>query len=150
MASDIYIHYGSNKFDKDLFQPIKNRYFVKPDGGLWASSINARYGWKDWNKDTEFRECKEENSFKFKLKANAKVCIINSVKELKLLPMENQCPSLIGRQIKFLDFEKLITLGYDAMLVNISSDYGLYWDLYGWDCDSLLVFNKDIIEECEE
>lgn len=147
MEDEIFVHYGSKKFKEDLFEPIKNRYWVKPDGGLWASSVNAKYGWKDWNKDSGFRECKEENSFKFKLKANAKVCIINNVKDLELLPIQNQTPSLCRKPISFLDFEKLITIGYDAMLVNLSNDYELYWTLYGWDCDSLLVFNKDSIEE---
>ena len=35
-----YIHYGCTSFDKLKFQEIK--------GGLWASPIDAEYGWKDW------------------------------------------------------------------------------------------------------
>ena len=43
-----YIHYGHNKFDIDRFMPIQNKMFYnKPYGGLWASRIDARYGWKD-------------------------------------------------------------------------------------------------------
>lgn len=44
-----------------------------------------------------------------------------------------------------LDFEKLKE-DYDAIEVLISKDSRLYWSLYSWDCDSLLVLNKDIIE----
>ena len=45
-----------------------------------------------------------------------------------------------------LDFEKL-SKEYDAIEVFISKDEQLYWDLYGWDCDSILIMNSDIIEE---
>ncbi|MFR3519297.1 MAG: hypothetical protein ACLTT4_12785 [Coprobacillus cateniformis] len=45
-----------------------------------------------------------------------------------------------------LDFEEL-KRQYDAIEVNISNDYGLYWKLYGWDCDSILVMNSDVVVE---
>lgn len=48
-----------------------------------------------------------------------------------------------------LDFEE-IKKEYDAIEVLISEDDQLYWDLYGWDCDSLLILNKDIIKELSE
>ena len=47
----------------------------------------------------------------------------------------------------YLDFEA-IALKYDAIEVNISNDWKLYDALYGWDCDSILVMNKKIIEIC--
>ena len=43
-----------------------------------------------------------------------------------------------------LDFEEL-KKEYDAIEVIISD--GLYYALYGWDCDSILILNKDIVEE---
>ncbi len=40
-----YIHYGSNKFDKERFVPIQNCYpRNKPVGGLWASDVKAEFG----------------------------------------------------------------------------------------------------------
>ena len=39
--------------------------------------------------------------------------------------------------------------GVDAMWVDISADRDLYMELYGWDCDSIVVFNPDIIEQIE-
>ena len=138
-----YIHYGHTSFDKNLFIKITNeKPMSKPRGGLWASDINAKYGWKDWNESAKFAECNKENSFTFTLYDNANILYINSVKDLE---------SLSKAQDKFsftswvsLDFEKLAEI-YDAIEVNISSDYDLYYKLYGWDCDSILIMNPDVV-----
>ena len=54
---DIYVHYGSNRFERELFlMPMNRLDFVisKPFGGMWASNIESEYGWKDWCEDNEF------------------------------------------------------------------------------------------------
>ena len=33
---------------------------------------------------------------------------------------------------------------YDAIEIVIDK---LYWDLYGWDCDSILILNKEVVIE---
>ena len=49
------------------------------------------------------------------------------------------------------DFEEIMSLGYDAIDYRLSDEVGafafdsLYWCLYGWDCDSILILNKDIV-----
>lgn len=142
MEERIYIHYGHKAFNEKLFMEIKNYGFAKPKGGLWASAINAKFGWKDWCKDEHFRDCTKDNSFKFKLKDGTRVLKIDNAEMLKTLPV-------IELPYNFswitLDFEKLKE-EYDVIEVLISEDHQLYWDLYGWDCDSLLVMNKDVIE----
>lgn len=51
-----YIHYGSNEFDINRFEKIKNKeVFPKPSGGLWGSRINITTGWKDWCRNTGFK-----------------------------------------------------------------------------------------------
>ena len=153
MVTDkVYIHYGSNKFSNDEWEPIKNENWIKPHGGLWASAIDAPYGWKDWNETSDYMKCEEENSFKFKLKPEAKILIIDSEKALEQL-IPNKTYSMNGyvhgigsaRQY-YLNFETL-SRRYDAIDFQLSKDHELYWLMYGWDCDSILVMNKDIIEE---
>lgn len=138
-----YIHYGHKHFDINLFCPISNReLFTKPFGGLCASRIGAEYGWKEWNDDEHFRECNEENSFTFQLSNTARILTINSSDDLKKLTKTYR-----GFFIPcYLDFERL-SQKYDAIEANISSDRRLYLDLYGWDCDSILVMNPDVIQE---
>lgn len=47
MSDNIYIHYGSDKFEKELFMSIVNRNMInKPFGGLWASDIKADQPWE--------------------------------------------------------------------------------------------------------
>ena len=43
-----------------------------------------------------------------------------------------------------IDFEKLASR-YDAIEVLISKDGRLYSALYGWDCDSILILNPNVI-----
>lgn len=144
----IYIHYGHKKYEPSMFSEIKNRQFIKPFGGLWASDINAEYGWKNWCKDNDFRECNEDNSFKFKLKEGSKVLVLKTKEDLKGLPQDEDSPIWLEKNLLndwgsvYLDFEKLKEQ-YDAIEVYIDE---LYWKFYGWDCDSLLVLNKECIE----
>lgn len=141
MQDKIYIHYGHAAFDPSLFVKIRNNSpWNKPIGGLWASPVNATFGWKDWCEAEEFRECIENNSFKFTL-PGANVLTINSVEDLR------KAPTLDYNGIGWIiDFERCIKLGYDAIELNISKSHELYWELYGWDCDSILVMNPDKIK----
>ena len=138
-----YIHFGHDHFDREKFQEIKNEtYFCKPKGGLWASPINAEYGWKDWCEAENFRECSVENSFSFSLRNDAMVYHIRSLQDVKDMP-------LAETEIKIYyipDFEKMLADGWDAIELHLSECDQLYWALYGWDCDCILIMNKDIIE----
>lgn len=142
-----YIHYGNKSFDKNKFDEIKNIMFVKPLGGLWASRLTATFGWKQWCEAQRFclDKYNENNCFKFKLKENAKVLTITKKEQLEKLLKQN-LPVDYNSLFVVLDFEKLAKQ-YDAIEVLLTEDNRLYWDLYGWDCDSILIMNKDVIEE---
>lgn len=142
-----YIHYGNTAFIPERFMPIRNiAMFSKPNGGFLASRVNAEYGWKDWCNDNDFRECEESNSFKFMLAENANILVINNVYDLEPFPKLKH-PAGIQDTLwyNFIDFEHLYSDGIDAIEVNISADSDLYMALYGWDCDSILIMNPDII-----
>lgn len=142
-----YIHYGDKKFNKKKFEEIKNIMFVKPLGGLWASRVDSEYGWKSWCESQNFHpeKYRENNYFKFKLRENAKVLTIANREQLEKIIKQNLSEDYKALFVA-LNFEELAKQ-YDAIEVLISEDNRLYWDLYGWDCDSILVMNKDVIEE---
>lgn len=141
-----YIHYGSTKFDPNKFVKVKNgRNYIrnKPEKGtgLWASPLNSSYGWKDWCYEEGFRKCEESNSFVFTLKESAKVLTIDKKEDLIGLPT---CSTRYGIQ---LDFEKL-SKEFDAILLTEEGQYrtrhGHPINLYGWDCECILVLNNVI------
>ena len=142
-----YIHYGHTKFEKSVFNKIKNvDCSTKPKGGLWASDVESEHGWKEWCNENEFRDCDKENSFTFTLSDDAKILYIESVNGLESLPKGKDKFGLNFSSWYLLDFEKLAET-YDAVEVSISSDFDLYYKLYGWDCDSIVIMNPDIVVE---
>lgn len=139
-----YIHYGHTRFEPQLFTSIRNSFMAKPRGGFWASDVDAKRGWKEWCRDSDFSECNINNSFTFSLSTNAKVLMINSIDNLEKLPkIKGEGCSGYSAWI-MLDYE-LLAKEYDAIEVNISSDSELYFALYGWDCDSIVILNPDIM-----
>lgn len=142
-----YIHYGSPKFDRNRFQPIKNiSHFSKPHGGLWASDIKAKFGWKDLNDHEHFCDCAESNSFKFQLKESANVLTIWNWADVEKLPQQDGEPHKFANILGYYpDWEEVLKLGYDAVEVYIWYGRGTYDALYGWDCDSILVLNPDVV-----
>lgn len=141
-----YIHYGSKAFDKSKFEKISN-CFIKPRGGLWASRDNSLFGWKQWNDESKFRKCTRENSFTFSLTPGANVVELFTIEDLQKLPkLQKDYPT---GDYYLIDFEKCIRQGIDAIeLRDIWK--GLYFPLYGWDCECILILNPEIVEVSEE
>lgn len=151
-----YIHYGHTVFDRNKFKPIKNHFYLpKPEGGFWASPVKTKWGWKDWCKAEKFCECDDKNAFHFTLRDHANICKINTCADAMKLPQLKQNNaewSAIMHENKrsYPDFERMLSDGIDAILFNMSNDHELYWTLYGWDCDSLLVLNPDVVSVISE
>ena len=152
---EIYRHYGHDKFDKNLFLKIKNEELRnKPHGGLWASPTkDVDVGWARWCMQEEFCVDKLDSYFDFKLKDNARVLRIEKIKDLEKLPRVKLNDNLMTiNHMNFdIDFEE-IGKNYDAILVYMYRDEeskgmkSMYFELYGWDVDTLLVLNPDVIE----
>lgn len=141
--SKVYIHYGFTDLDKSRIKPIRNIPFAtKPGGGLWASPLYAEFGWNKWCKREHFGPCRKENSFIFTLRPDANVLLLTHPSDLDGLPKKD---AILSSWIN-LDFEQLQSNGIDAVEIDLSGGkFELYFPLYGWDCDSIVIFNPDII-----
>jgi hypothetical protein len=143
------IHFGSPAYLPQTVKPIVNDNWVKPKGGLWTSPIDSNWGWKDWCKSEEFRECKEDNAFILRFKNDAKILVIDGLNDLLKLPM---CFIEIGSYKKeFPNFELLATQ-YDAIWLTEKGLNETHMsqpiNLYGWDCESVLILNPFCVTEC--
>jgi hypothetical protein len=113
--------------------------------------LGAEHGWKEWCEGNDFHVERLEKSFQFTLADNANIITLRSADQLCDLPEAEQIFDMGLNAWVCLDFEKLVANGVDAIFVDISGDLtekkreGLYWKLYGWDCDSILVLNKEKI-----
>ena len=149
MLADVLIHFGSSRYNKSKVHPIKNENWCKPKGGLWTSPINSNYGWKEWCEAENFRDCFFENSFKLKLKDDAKIFIIDSLSDLQKAPLVD---FKIGEhyQKQYLNFE-LIANSYDAIWLTEKGQHQTHLSyplsLYGWDCESVLILNPNCCYE---
>ena len=139
-----YIHYGDDKFDINKFNKVLNRpESTKPFGGFWGSRKNAVFGWKEWCTEIDLKSKDLTKKLQFSLLENAKILVIDNIKCLDNLP-QNEDNHIVNKLFVTLDFEKL-SKQYDAIEVLISEDERLYELLYGWDCDSILVMNPNVI-----
>lgn len=134
-------HYGASTYLPEKVLPLKNYSWIKPEkGGLWTSPIDSKWGWKDWNEGELFRKCNEQNSFTIELNKDAKIFIINSLEDLKKAPLIN------GFSKKVIDFE-YIAKKYDAIWLTEKGQYETHLnyklDLYGWDCETVLIINPN-------
>lgn len=149
-----YIHYGSSSFDPERFITIEGYEHIdeysalnKPRHGvgLWGSPVDGCYiSWKDWCEGEDFHTEKLNKSFEFTLKPEAKILTVESflhifpyLKEYKIGPYIDRC----------IDF-KTIFDKFDGMELVLSPE--TYMELhdgifYTWDCDSIVVWNKEVI-----
>lgn len=153
MNNTIYRHYGNSGFDEQKFVPVKNRPFDrKPLGCFWACPKDSENSWEEYCLSNGYQLEKLEEHFDFQLEETARVLEIKTGYDLRNLPnkyfISNSEVPLICDLKYLLDFEKIAT-DYDALYVEINGSNSLYWDIYGWDVDTLCIFNPNVIKSIE-
>ena len=141
-----YIHYGNDKFDINKFETISNNSIMptKPRGGFWASRINSNYSWK--------KHCIKQGYsidldkyIVFSINDMVRILTIDNCKQLENLPqLDNKKGFYKNNLYTKLDFEKL-SEKYDAIEVFINEINELYFQLFGWKCESILIMNPEVI-----
>lgn len=145
------ITYGKT-WDRAKLRPVRNSLIClrKPTGGLWASPVGAKYGWKYWCEENEFETKALEMWFEFTFVG--RIYRINSVRDMNDLPW---VPHPDAPDFEFIDFEFLMKDGYDAIHLTDHGETVTKWSigpslghsLYGWDCESVLVMNPDSVTD---
>lgn len=79
-----------------------------------------------------------------------KLPIIHCMKDLDCLPTIGSNCSIFWNKV--IDFEECVRQGYDAIeLCWYGSEYkdkkadDMYFGLYGWDCDSIVILNPSVV-----
>lgn len=166
LKNTIFVHYGTNKIKENLFKVIKNRRgWNKPQGGIWASPLNSNHSWRRFCLDENFNIGTLKKHILFKINSNSKIYIINSY--LDLIKLKKYFIFNVDRIFNeiMIDYEKMMKDGYDGIYLTEDgehdtrfSPYGRYGydcsmngklDLYGWDCESIVIFNKSIIKQAK-
>jgi hypothetical protein len=151
----VYIAYGSNAYSPEKFRPVdlshwRNAVNNKPFGGLWASPIDSKWGWKDWCESEEWATDTLKKSFTFTIAPTAKIYVIDNGKDL--LSVSTYQSEYIPSFSRTINFTQLIQDGYDGIFVTVNAirafrDAGPSGaeGLYTWDCESICIFNKEVI-----
>lgn len=147
----IFISYGTDEFDVNKFrQPIFNskRAMInnKPVGGLWASPIDAQFGWVDFCDCSSFHLKTLAKHFIFKLKPNANIYIIDNVEDLRKISTIPFYGELCINWELLQDFDGIFVTDNGRKLKVVKGLRGLD----AWDVASICVFNPDIIIPIKE
>jgi hypothetical protein len=136
--------YGcGKKFDSSKFNLIENQdFFNKPEGGLWASPVSSKYGWREWCNAENFKTSTLKTFFNFKIKG--KILIINYHRDLEKLTWRQ-----VHNSILVIDFKE-VSKTWDAIFLTEKGQREVRLthpkNLYGWDCESVLILNSNIIQ----
>ena len=144
-----YIHYGASHFSKEKFAEVKAKnhnwsWANKPDFGFWASPVETHWGWKDWCEGNDFRLDSFDKSFKFRLKNGSRILKVRMNADIAPFFYRKR-DSWCEYGIKFHEIMKK----YDGMELIHGDHYGeLHYGVFNtWDCDSIVIWNPNIIEE---
>lgn len=144
------IHYGSNKFDPEKAKPVKNHRqpFTKPENGsgFWTSPVNSVYGWVRFCRDAEFETGSLDQYFLVQLSHAARVMTIKTESDLDRLVWIESGP------FAGIDFEA-VAKDFDAIHLTWTGQLATRMtyprNLYGWDCETVLILNPGIIIAAE-
>jgi hypothetical protein len=136
------LHIGICQALIPMVVPVRNRAFVKPEGGLWTSTLLPKSGsdWVEWCAIEDF-DAPYEKIWHVLKPLPARILVIDSLADLEaVLPKYSVKLAL---SLRYPDFEKLAT-AWDAIHLTsrgqVETRLSYPDNLYGWDSESTLWF----------
>ena len=164
MKMKIY-HYTENANFKLYGIEIKNKFiWCKPKGGLWTSPSNSLYGWNERCKEEGFRDNNKLTIVEMiidvdDLGNNKNLIVIDKEDDLDKLiwspvPDIRELVEKTGFKVSFgmemVDFVKMKENGIDAIWLTMEGQWKTRLtyprNLYGWDCECVLILNERCIK----
>lgn len=147
-----YIHYGDSNFDPGLCTRDVHSHHAKPNKGIWASPVDAEFGWKDWCESEQWcpKGFNWKKSFIFTLTEEAKILYIHTEDDiLDYIIKDPDDWNIFNTKTSVsdsLNLEKLYN-EFDGMELFMSENYvSLHYSIFNsWDCDSIVVWNPKVI-----
>lgn len=157
-----YIHYGNDHFDPERLLTGRissngtlNSFYrwIKPVPNcvFWASPMDTANGWRDFAEEWDSKR-DSERSFIFTLKEPDRVfriCDKKSVTFAKEHFTRDRTGVMdyyiLDQEEVYLDFDKMCEAGWDGIEMSITDYPALYNLFYGWDVDSICIWNPDQI-----
>ena len=134
------ITYGlGSEYQKELFEPVRNKSHNKPLGGLWSSPVGCNYGWREWSEAESFGDL----SSSFETEYTGRTLVIDSLADLAGMIWQN---TEHGRD--WPDYEAMVVAGIDAIYLTERGQDETRFSrpgLYGFDCECVLVMNPNCI-----
>lgn len=159
--SRIYVHYGSKAFDKEKVKEVRNEFYLnKPRGGFWGSPVDTDWGWKDWCEGEQYGDL--SSHFYFSLTPGTKILLLKDPGDERAIPTSWMTigTGMFAERVLQSDFVALRNFGIDAVELIHGDNYSYWHDINldadrrdysrnsmfnSWDCDSIVIFNKDSV-----
>ena len=122
---------------------VANSQHSKPVGGLWASPVDSAWGWADWCREQDFRLERLAVGIQLEISLDRAI-VINSSADLGQLDWAGDYPDWESMAERGVD---VVYLTLDGLRSTASPMLGIREQLYGWDCESLVVLNLRAIGE---
>lgn len=140
------ICYGRSVFEPKKFTPMRaGQRWIKPIGGLWSSPVAGGYSWADWCRDETFNVDALALNFAFTFRGRA--LVIDGPEDVALMPHSYLTDDLYVLEIHWDDpfFSAIDGIHLTANGERTTRFHQKY-SLYGWDCETVLVFNQGAIK----
>lgn len=139
-----YTSYLNEPFSEDRFEPVHNLdqpITNKPKGGLWSTPTQVD-GWRKFCKENR-NDSAGSNPFTFELKEDTRVFNLHSVKDFYIF--KEKYSTYSDTSMTVFDWEK-VAEDWDVIDFEVKD---LYFEMYSWDLDRILVLNRETIQPKE-
>lgn len=127
--------------------------FPKPKrGGLWTSPIYSENSWRKWCEREDFHLERLNKSFRLEIDTS-NLLIINSLDDLTQKMVHPHIMELDPSGFPYINWERLVNL-YNGIWLTARGEaetrYSHPYSLYGWDCETIFLFNEKPIIKIRE